>query len=936
VAVRSDSVTQPEEASQGPSNRNEEPIGRRLPWPFYLALLLLYLAAVLPRLRAAGFDEPDMTYNDEQRASSGQAAALLADPKGKITFLIKAPALPHFLVLAFKPWYWLVKDHFGWKSVKDVQWWRAWRYWRSLNTILGGLVVILIGVVGARAYNMRVGLLAAAFCAASRRCAMWFTYLKEEALATLCCTIVIYCACRILRERSGRVGWILLAGLASGSAVAFKYTGAPIVLFFLLVLVLAPRSAAKSERSPSNWFSRYRAVGILLYLAISAVSFVLWFPQLLFRTREVWQSVSEFRRFRILDVAAQHLPSLRECLSTAWYSWDILFRSWSSSDSYPMHFFILLTVIFAAAPIYALIRRERFLLALGLFCWVMFLSLYYQNLFTPIKVNHHFVPAITATFLVLAVVLDRLCERLSAPIVRRTAFSTRAVQPVLLVSLCLWPLAQSYAATLDLLAYIRGDDKARASRRDIIHSLPVGSRILMTRIWRQPHISDSLIENVYLRRLYYNLCADITWDDLVRQGFDYASLRHYNVDDPLGQAPYPGYNPDFPMTMPPYLAELVRRRTAPDFSWPDVSLWLDGFSYVPIRPDDGEYFHVSLYFREPSGGDYAGVRGVVPPAVLAGSGASTQPLILQARLSNAQQWFASYVRWEVLLDGKTLWHGRDTTDTQYVALTLPISARAGSEIQIRTLRTDYHQEATWNWGGNPTRLNIGGLKVIDPATSKPVALQWSYTGRNGGPGPAAYAQRTDWLHHPNPVPLLDMGFEGRQPLVEAWRPYQLVEPKDYRKFPKEVLCRKMACVEKAVGQGIGGSNALRFRVGHPPKESATLGVMQPIAYPASQRVQKLRVHYRRAGDERETRGEATLRLGVEAVSLSGASIDRAGIKTSLASASSEWNTLELNLGELWKAKHTRTDLIDFLEVTIETVAGAHAVLDCLVDNVELE
>ena len=43
------------------------PASRRARWCFWITLFLLYLAAVIPRLRAAGFDEPDRTYAGKVR-----------------------------------------------------------------------------------------------------------------------------------------------------------------------------------------------------------------------------------------------------------------------------------------------------------------------------------------------------------------------------------------------------------------------------------------------------------------------------------------------------------------------------------------------------------------------------------------------------------------------------------------------------------------------------------------------------------------------------------------------------------------------------------------------------------------------------------------------------------------------------------------------------
>jgi len=388
------------------------------------------------------------------------------------------------------------------------------------------------------------------------------------------------------------------------------------------------------------------------------------------------------------------------------------------------------------------------------------------------------------------------------------------------------------------------------------------------------------------------------------------------------------------VTEPLYLKELTTKQVEPAFTRPQVSMYRRRFSYVPVQPTNGESFNLGLHFREPSSGDYGGVRGIVPARATANGEATTRRLVLKTRLYNGQKWWPGFIRWEVAVDGKPIWHGRDTTDVKQVALSLDFEARAGSEILIRTMRTDHQLKAGWNWGMVFSNLKVDGLKVMDAESSKPISIAWRYTGRHGGPEPE-YAMRRDWLNNESPAALLDMGFEGEQPLVAAWRPYRMIEPKPYEEFPKHWICREMSRVEKAAGLGLDGSDALRFIVGYPARGSATLGIMQPIVYPASQRVGKIRVHYRTDGAT-SRRGKVDLRLLARAVSLSGEYIDRAETSATVKHDPDRWETLELNVEGTWKRKHTRIDLIEFLEVSIEFVGGPRAVYNCLTDNVELE
>jgi hypothetical protein len=504
-------------------------------------------------------------------------------------------------------------------------------------------------------------------------------------------------------------------------------------------------------------------------------------------------------------------------------------------------------------------------------------------------------------------------------------FRTEPIQCVLLVLLCAWPLWNAYSASVERLAEIRSAvgsvEQSRALRRSLVQNIPVGARVFLFDEWLRAHISDSLFDHRHFVAGRLPEWGGMTYADLVQQGFDFVCIGNY---DPL-----------HPKQRPVFLGELTGRHMQPEFVLPQVSQFFPPFSFFRIQSRDEESFNLGLYFREPSAGDYAGVRGIVPPAPAPSNDRTTQSLLLKARLYNGPPWFAGYIRWEVLLNGAPIWHGRDTTGTVYVSLSLPIRARPGSEILIRTLRTAFRPDATVGWGGPRSHLKMDGLRLLAASTGKPLAIRWSYAGQNGGPGPALYAMRRDWLHNANPIALLDTGFEGPQPLVEAWRPYQIIEPGASRLFPKQDACRRMARVERAIGLGQDGSNALRLVAEYPAKKSTTLGIMQPIAYPACQHVRTLRVHYRPDG-EANNRGEVRLKLIATALSLSGVYIDRATIGTRLVGAYDQWDTLELDLGNIWKRKHTRIDLIDFLEVAIEATGGRGAVFNCLIDNVEVE
>ena len=97
----------------------------------------------------------------------------------------------------------------------------------------------------------------------------------------------------------------------------------------------------------------------------------------------------------------------------------------------------------------------------------------------------------------------------------------------------------------------------------------------------------------------------------------------------------------------------------------------------------------------------------------------------------------------------------------------------------------------------------------------------------------------------------------------------------------------------------------------------------------------IRVHYRPEG-KAGNRGEVELRLVATGLSLSGEYIDRAETTAKTPPADDQWRVLDLDVEAAWKRKHTRVDLIEFLEVAVEAVADPDAVFNCLIDGVEVD
>jgi hypothetical protein len=454
-----------------------------------------------------------------------------------------------------------------------------------------------------------------------------------------------------------------------------------------------------------------------------------------------------------------------------------------------------------------------------------------------------------------------------------------------------------------------------------VSEIPAGTKVFVPMLFVRPFISSSFLDNKPYVSWHMAEWEVLTGDDLVRQGFDYVCAANY---------PLP---PVF--SKPAYLKDLERRYARPAFVLPQVSHLYGRINYLAVQPPgNGESFNLGLNFFNPRAGDYAGVRGRIPALPSEPGGENTpQDLILRLRIHSGASWLPGFLRREILVDNKTVWLARDAKDATQMNLSLPIQARSGSEIRIQ--RTDYRPDATWGFGPSQSQMKVDGLKLYSAETGRPIPVSWTYTGQNGGPR-APYGMRRDWFHNANPVPLLDMGFDGEQPLVEAWRPDLVVTPGDASKFRDEPRCRQMANIETAVGLGMNGSNAVRFRVGYPAKESVKLSIMQPIAYPACQKVREVWIHYRMAGGNGENRGQNRLQLAATGFGLSGEYVDRADVEYPLPVVSGEWHTVALDVKSRWKSRHARTDLMDFLEISIGIESSPDSVCNCLIDNVELE
>lgn len=873
---------------------------------FAIAMAAIFLIGTVPRFRATAQDEPDLT-NSTEFPALYRAEESLKDGAGQKPKGVEHAANARYLRVLFKPAYAYGKVAYQWDSVDDVQWWRMRHYWRWINVALTGLIAILAGVIGVRAFNWRIGLVAALICATAPRFVIWFCTATEEAPAAFAGALAIYFAYRLVSDCISYRRWILFGGIATGSAIALVPAAAPIAFCFLVTIPIAPGFQRRLALDPMARVRRYYGAAVAAYLGICLLAVFLWTPEIFSHSGAANKAPSVFSQFL-------KFLSPRGFFAAWGQTWRGLFYERTIADGYPFWFAAIIYAMLLIGPIYAVVHRRKVMLVLMIAAWGTFFWLLYLKRTQGYYLEQHTAPTVMAVFFLLAIGLDKVCEAITAIHRQLTVSQRQTFQFVVLLFVCLPPLFAGRTQSLETLNEIRGNDNARAQRRAIVHSLPLGSRIFLTTYWPKPHLFDSLFEYEYVVPLYTAIDKTHTLADVRRDAWDYACLQDYN--------------PKVPSSNPPYLKELKAGKKLPTYILPSASRWLRSFSFVSVQPDDGVSFTGGFFFRRPSIGDYCGLSGILP-----GSADSTpRSVTLHARFLNRKKWWANYADFEVLLDGNVIWRAEPMDDPKHIPLNINLNASPGAEIQLRLLRADFNRRVSWKWARARWNLVLDGIRITDTATGEDVPISWRPIGRNGGPEPQ-YGMRSDWLNNGEPVTLLDPGFDGVEPLVNAWRPSRSIDPLDAKAYPDFWKARESSRIVVAPRLGIDGSVAIRFIAKNPAKESLRLGIMQPMTQPAARSTRSIRIHYRPAS-RTGNQGEVALRLTALARSLSGEYIDRAVTEAALDRTADRWEPLELDLRKIWKRRRTRVDLIEFLEVSFEVIAGPDAICDILVDKVE--
>ena len=255
----------------------ERVASRREHWPWWVALALLLLFALLLRLWGNDHGMP-YAYNADENGHFVPRAIGIYGHEWNPDYFVNPPAFTYVLHVVFTIWF---GGRSGVSAVFAADPTEVFVVARATSAVLGTIAVWLLYLAGTRLFDRRVGLLSAGLLAVGFL-PVFYSHLALNdvpTLAPLC--LGLYGVAGVLRL--GRARDYAFAGVGLGLAAATKYTGG-VILFPLLVATLIQFLAA-GGRGPA-------VRGVLLAGACAIAAFVAANPYVLLDFGAVWDGIT--------------------------------------------------------------------------------------------------------------------------------------------------------------------------------------------------------------------------------------------------------------------------------------------------------------------------------------------------------------------------------------------------------------------------------------------------------------------------------------------------------------------------------------------------------------------------------------------------------------------------------------------------------------------
>jgi YYY domain-containing protein len=153
---------------------------------------------------------------------------------------------------------------------------------RRLSALADSLALLVIFFIGARLYNRRVGLMAAAFSALAVMQIQQAHFMTADTFATMFTALAMYCAVRVAQEKpgvsdrpgvSGSWSWYALFGVASGMAVASRINLLPLIGMIFIAAVIANAERWNNEKNDASKIISEAAMRLALALVVAFLTF---------------------------------------------------------------------------------------------------------------------------------------------------------------------------------------------------------------------------------------------------------------------------------------------------------------------------------------------------------------------------------------------------------------------------------------------------------------------------------------------------------------------------------------------------------------------------------------------------------------------------------------------------------------------------------------